>query len=977
MAKVVVNTDENIVTVLSDGTTKIVKVTAVDQNRIIKVQTPGPKGEKGTDGAAFTGTLTGSLSVSGTILLDGNFSGSGQIIAQSFTGSLFGTASWASRAVTSSYVSGSVFTSANPALSASYSLSSSYSISGSHSITSSYALTASYVNPLYQDVIITGSLYVTQSHISTVDWIDFTTMVNPPHQEGRIHWIDDTKTIQVDTDVDGLMIELGHQHAVRIRNNSGSPISKGKIVYITGSQGNLPLIVTSSIESDRVSAGTLGMVAQTVNDNSNGYVITRGIIRGINTNAYIGGTPLYLSTSGDWSSTAPEAPLHEVRIGKIITQATQGTIYLDIMNGYEIEELHDVVDTNKQIGDLLVRSGSNVWKNTKQLTGSYGLTGSLSVSGSITATNLTGTASFATTSSYSLTSSYALNVPSGVGFPYTGSAQITGSLGVTGSISIVSGSLIGTSSNAITSSYALTASHALGYLPLTGGTINGDVILNGTASIAFLNVIYESSSVIISTGSNIFGDAANDSQTLYGAVSIPTGSLRISGSTLITGNLFVTSGITGSLFGTSSWAQNSITASFVSGAVYTSANPALSASNAVSASYTITASYSLSSSLAQTSSNIVGGYVSSFNTRQGAVTLQATDISGLGVGIISSSAFTSSWSNNSVTASYVTGAIFTSANPALSSSYALSASFARTTATASYVTGSIYTSTNPALSASYALTASYALNAGGGAGVGFPFSGSAQITGSLELTGSLYVSGTLYGDGSGLTNLPFGNTKKLIQTTPSTTWSFSHNLNEQYPTITVFDSNGDVVIPGRIEVVDDDNLKVYFNNATSGVVVAVVGGTAETASFVTASNVWGPFGSNSIFSSSYALTASYALNGGGGTGVGFPYTGSAGISGSLYVVGPANIISIPSYQSNDFFLIRNTTTTFKIASSSGVQITSSAEIPLQIAGQNSQSLFYVSQSGMIVLATSSVVLSEPAPNGGIYFTSTEFFVGLS
>ena len=33
--------------------------------------------------------------------------------------------------------------------------------------------------------------------------------------------------------------------------------------------------------------------------------------------------------------------------------------------------------------------------------------------------------------------------------------------------------------------------------------------------------------------------------------------------------------------------------------------------------------------------------------------------------------------------------------------------------------------------------------------------------------------------------------------------------------------------------------------------------TAATASFVTASNVWGPFGSNSILSASYAATASF------------------------------------------------------------------------------------------------------------------------
>jgi hypothetical protein len=35
-------------------------------------------------------------------------------------------------------------------------------------------------------------------------------------------------------------------------------------------------------------------------------------------------------------------------------------------------------------------------------------------------------------------------------------------------------------------------------------------------------------------------------------------------------------------------------------------------------------------------------------------------------------------------------------------------------ATASYISGNIFTSTNPALSASYALTASFALNGGGG-----------------------------------------------------------------------------------------------------------------------------------------------------------------------------------------------------------------------------------------------------------------------
>ena len=95
--------------------------------------------------------------------------------------------------------------------------------------------------------------------------------------------------------------------------------------------------------------------------------------------------------------------------------------------------------------------------------------------------------------------------------------------GVTGSFT---GSLKGTST---TASYALTASYAADYLPLTGGTINGNVTVNGTASIAFLNVTYESASVIYSSGSNVFGDALNDTQTLIGTV-IVSGSQEITGS---------------------------------------------------------------------------------------------------------------------------------------------------------------------------------------------------------------------------------------------------------------------------------------------------------------------------------------------------------------------------------------------------------------------------------------------------------------
>jgi len=91
-------------------------------------------------------------------------------------------------------------------------------------------------------------------------------------------------------------------------------------------------------------------------------------------------------------------------------------------------------------------------------------------------------------------------------------------------------------------------------------------------------------------------------------------------------------------------------------------------------------------------------------------------------------------------------------------------------------------------------------------------------------------------------------------------------------------------------------------------------------------------------SSSYALTASFALNGGGG-GNAFPFSGSAIITGSLEI--KSNV--------NNIFLIKNF---------------------------SNQTILTVSQSGIIVLATQSAQLTSPAPNGAIYFTSGSFFVGL-
>ncbi len=171
------------------------------------------------------------------------------------------------------------------------------------------------------------------------------------------------------------------------------------VVHLTGSSNSsdTPYVITASYESDGLSANTLGIASQTITFNSTGYVTTEGVLTGINVTGFASGQVLYLGPAGSIIGTAPQAPLHGVRLGQVVrdSPSNNGSIYVRIDNGYELGELHDTLDTTTtaSYGDLLVRSGS-VWTNSKQLTGSYAITGSL------TATSFTGslfgTASYAT-----------------------------------------------------------------------------------------------------------------------------------------------------------------------------------------------------------------------------------------------------------------------------------------------------------------------------------------------------------------------------------------------------------------------------------------------------------------------------------------------------------------------------------------------------------------------------------------------------
>ena len=294
---------------------------------------------------------------------------SGNIRAASITGSLLGTASYSLDSDkldgyhASSFITTSSFNS--------------YTSSINNTSVSSSVMTASELN---------------------VDYIDFSTTLasDPAFQTGRVHYgsASQSNDLEYDTDISGVTLRLGQQLVLRVRNNTATTLNKGKLVKVSGSAGSSDVlyVTTASWENDLGSANTIGMVMQNISAGQNGYIILNGMLTGIDTTGFNAGDMLYLSSSGDYTNIKPGVPYHEVRLGHVgRAQTNNGSAFIRIQNGYELDELHDVYAPSASHGDLLMKSGSNgngsQWINTKQLTGSYGLTGSLNIIGNLSASS--------------------------------------------------------------------------------------------------------------------------------------------------------------------------------------------------------------------------------------------------------------------------------------------------------------------------------------------------------------------------------------------------------------------------------------------------------------------------------------------------------------------------------------------------------------------------------------------------------------
>ena len=155
-----------------------------------------------------------------------------------------------------------------------------------------------------------------------------------------------------------------------VTNDDSVTITKGQPVYAFGAAGNRMSVKLANNSSDATSAQTVGVVySSSIAPNQRGFIITQGVISGVNTAAYSPGDQLYLgATAGSLTATKPYAPNHLVYIGIVErANAGNGQIYVKPQNGYELKEIHDVdvTSTPPVNNDVLVFDTSttpDLWK---------------------------------------------------------------------------------------------------------------------------------------------------------------------------------------------------------------------------------------------------------------------------------------------------------------------------------------------------------------------------------------------------------------------------------------------------------------------------------------------------------------------------------------------------------------------------------------------------------------------------------------
>ena len=222
--------------------------------------------------------------------------------------------------------------------------------------------------------------------VVTVGGVQFDTSVVDNVQTGKFSWDVDAGTVQLGLAGGNVHLQVGQEFVAPCYNAETTTLTPGTVVYIYGAANERVAVKRAVNTSDAQSDTTFGVVTEPIAPSAVGFVTVKGIVHELNTSAYTSGDILWLNgTAGTFTKTRPVSPAHAVFVGVVlVSSATAGSIYVEVQNGYSLNELHNVLITSAANGDVLAYdSATGLWKNSQRV-GPTGPTGPQGAASTVT-----------------------------------------------------------------------------------------------------------------------------------------------------------------------------------------------------------------------------------------------------------------------------------------------------------------------------------------------------------------------------------------------------------------------------------------------------------------------------------------------------------------------------------------------------------------------------------------------------------------
>lgn len=207
---------------------------------------------------------------------------------------------------------------------------------------------------------VTGTL---DANVITVDTLQ---LLGGTGSQGTITWNTDEETIDIIQN--GATLQVGQEIHYHVKNQTGSLIPDGTAVMAVGTLGNsgrilvAPMVANGSV----LSKYYIGVTTEDIGDGEDGKVTHFGKIRDVDLSTYSEGDLLWLdpANTGGLTVTRPEAPNLKIPTAIVISNTSNGTMFVRVQTGHLMDEMHDTEITSVTNNQMVVYdSVDGRWEN--------------------------------------------------------------------------------------------------------------------------------------------------------------------------------------------------------------------------------------------------------------------------------------------------------------------------------------------------------------------------------------------------------------------------------------------------------------------------------------------------------------------------------------------------------------------------------------------------------------------------------------